>query len=309
MNNQCTDIIPIIVTFNPDATVLLKSLAALLSQGQVQIIVVDNHSRSDVGTIIQHIEKKTPNRINLIKLSLNHGLGEAYNKGIAIARKLNATHILLLDQDSIPEQDMISKLHCTYQDLENQGIPVAAVAPRYRYPASSKLSQFVRVASFGLTRIACSEHSTHYVRADFLISSGSLISLRVLEQVGGMDEGLFIDHIDTEWCFRAQAKGFTLYGVCDAVMQHSLGDRQARFWWGRWRNISFHQSFRYYYMFRNSVLLWQRPYMPIVWKRADLLRLIYLFFFFAVFSPNRLTNLRMMIKGLRDGFNQRTGKL
>jgi rhamnosyltransferase len=302
-----TDIVPVIVTYNPDESTLIANLTALLSQVQ-NIVIVDNDSIRDVAEITKHLDKARFSRINLIKLQHNNGLGKAFNTGISVARDLNAAFVLLMDQDSIPESDMLSKLHDAYQYLKKQGISVGAVAPRYRGSTSSQLSQFVRISRFGLARIT-NDDDTNYTRADFLISSGSLIAMQALDQAGGMDDELFIDHIDTEWCFRAQSKGFALYGVCDAIMQHSLGDKQIRFWWGRWRNISFHQPFRYYYTFRNSILLWQRPYMPAAWKRADKLRILSLLFFFTLFSPNRITNLRMMLKGMKDGSNRRTGKL
>lgn len=307
MKKLHTDVVPIIVTFNPDESTLIDNLTSLLSQAQ-NVVIVDNDSTRNVTEIIQRLDKECFNRINLIKLPHNGGLGKAFNTGIAVARDLSAAFVLLMDQDSIPDSDMMSKLHDAYQNLEKQGILVGAVAPRYRDSASSQLSQFVRISRLGLARISNDENTNH-LRADFLISSGSLIAMHVLDQVGDMDVGLFIDHIDTEWCFRAQAKGFALYGVSDAFMQHSLGDKQIRIWWGRWQNVSFHQSFRYYYMFRNSVLLWQRNYMPITWKRADMLRVLYFLLFFTAFSPHRKTNFHMMLKGLWDGFNNRTGKL
>lgn len=307
MKKLYTDIVPIVVTYNPDESILIANLTALLSQVQ-NVVMVDNDSKCDVTEITQRLDKACFDRVILIKLQHNDGLGKAFNTGISVARDLNAAFVLLMDQDSIPESDMLSKLHDAYQDLEKMGILVGAVAPRYLDSTASQLSQFVRISRFGLARITNNDN-TNFTRADFLISSGSLIAIQALDQVGGMDDELFIDHIDTEWCFRAQSKGFALYGVCDAIMQHSLGDKQIRFWWGRWRNISFHQPFRYYYMFRNSILLWQRPYMPAAWKRADKLRIISLLFFFTLFSPNRIANLHMMLQGLRDGFNGRTGKL
>jgi rhamnosyltransferase len=302
-----TDIVPVVVTYNPDESTLIANLIALLSQVQ-NVVIVDNDSRRDVTEIAQRLDKACFDRVNLIKLQHNNGLGKAFNTGISVARDLNAAFVLLMDQDSIAKSDMLSKLHDAYQDLEKMGILVGAVAPRYRDSTYSQLSQFVRISRFGLARIT-NDDNTNLSRADFLISSGSLIAMQALDQVGGMDDELFIDHIDTEWCFRAQSKGFSLYGVCDAIMQHSLGDKQIRFWWGRWRNISFHQPFRYYYMFRNSVLLWKRSYMSAAWKRADKLRILSLLVFFTLFSPNRIANLRMMLKGLKDGFKGRAGKL
>lgn len=307
MNKLCTDVMPIIVTYNPDKVILLASLRTLLSQVRT-IIVVDNGSSSNIDEIIQSLKVGIFRRIKVLSLEHNCGLGEAYNAGIAIARSLRATFVLLMDHDSIPASDMLYKLRNAYINLENQGKSVCIVGPRYRDHVTAQLSQFVYITRFGFARSSC-DKTIDYVRADFLISSGSLISIKILDHIGGMDEGLFIDHVDTEWCFRAQSKGFEAYGICSAIMLHSLGDRQTRIWWGRWRTIPFHQPFRYYYMFRNSVLLWQRPYMPLAWKRIDKLRLLYFLIFFTLFSPNRMANLRMMIKGLKDGFNGRIGKL
>ncbi|SCZ85553.1 glycosyltransferase family 2 protein [Nitrosomonas mobilis] len=308
MKHLLTEIVPVVVTYNPAEPTLTANLTALLSQVQY-VVIVDNDSTCDVADIIGHLDKKQHDRINLIKLQHNDGLSSAFNIGIASAHKLNAAFVLLMDQDSIPESDMVKKLHDAYFHLENQGISVAAVGPRYRNPVSGQLSHFVRANRFRLTQVLCHEDRTDYPRADFLISSGMLIAIRTLDKVGDMDAKLFIDHIDTEWCYRAQSSGFSLYGVCNAFMQHTLGDKQIRIWWGRWRNIPFHQPFRYYYIFRNSSLLWQRTYMPVAWKQADMLRILYILLFFTLFSSNRIANLRMMIKGLWDGLNNRSGKL
>lgn len=307
MDKTYTDVIPIIVTYNPDRETLLASINLLLPQVQI-IVVIDNDSNVSIDRIIHSLKEEEYNKIKLIELDRNYGVGRAYNVGISIARSLNTAFVLLLDHDSIPEFDMLGKLYEAFVQLENQDKSVCAVGPRYRNLTGKQLSQFVRIGRFGLTRTSC-DNTHHYVQTDFLISSGTLISIKSLNLIGDMEEDLFIDHIDTEWCFRAKSKGFELYGICNAIMQHSLGDRQTRIWWGRWRLIPFHQPFRYYYMFRNSILLWQRLYMPAAWKRADKLRTLYFLFFFAVFSPNRLANLRMMLKGIKDGLNKRTGQL
>jgi len=307
LKKSCLDIVPIIVTFNPDKIRLLACLRALLPQVK-SIVIVDNGSCPNFNDVIQNLELAKPNCIKLLIQRQNYGLGKAYNIGIDIARDLKVAFVLLMDQDSIPEPDMLHALRSAHIYLENQGKKVGAVGPRYRHHATTEASDFVRLGQFRFIRGACEEQND-LVQADFLISSGSLISLNALNAIGGMDEDLFIDHIDTEWCFRAQSKGFKLYGVCSAVMQHSLGEQRIRLWFGRWRTIAYHQPFRYYYMFRNSVLLWQRSYMSTVWKRADKLRILSLFIFFTLFSSNRIANLRMMLKGLNDGFNRRTGKL
>jgi len=303
----CEDIVPIIVTYNPDEKTLIASIDALLDQVKT-IVIVDNGSIKEVATILQQLRPTQPDALCFLALHQNFGLGKAYNAGIAMARKMHAVFVLLMDQDSIPEPDMLQELRRTHASLLHQGKQVAAVGASYRNQTHQGLAPFTRLTPFGLAKIHCEKHND-YVATDFLISSGSLISIRALDQIGGMDEALFIDHVDTEWCFRARSKGYEVFGACRAVMSHALGERQIRVWLGRWRTIAFHQPFRYYYMFRNSVLLWKRSYMPLAWKRADKLRILSALIFFTIFSPNRLSNLQMMLKGLWHGFNHRSGKL
>lgn len=307
MNQLCDDIVPIVVTYNPDEATLIASLRALLCQAQT-IVIVDNGSANGVAAALHPLEEEKPGALKYQGLQHNAGLGIAYNAGIAIARELRAVFVLLMDQDSIAEPGMLHALRQAHIHLTSQGKRIAATGACYRSDATGQLASFTRLTASGLAKIHC-DGQTRFIRTDFLISSGSLIPVDALNQVGNMDETLFIDHIDTEWCFRAQSKGFEMYGVCSAIMRHSLGERRIRFWWGRWRTIAFHHPFRYYYMFRNSVLLWRRSYMPAAWKRADKLRIFSAFFFFTLFSPNRFANLQMMLKGLRDGFKGRTGKL
>jgi rhamnosyltransferase len=142
-----------------------------------------------------------------------------------------------------------------------------------------------------------------------LISSGALFGRDALEALGLMDEALFIDHLDTEWFLRAEAAGWHSFGVCDAVMDHGLGERTVRVWLGRWRYLPVHQPFRYYYVYRNSVLLWRRSYPSRRWKHTDMLRLAKMFVVFSLFTGQRLRNLGMMVRGIRDGLKGRTGSL
>ena len=125
-----------------------------------------------------------------------------------------------------------------------------------------------------------------------------------------MDEQLFIDHIDTEWFLRAHAKGYTAYGVCDAWMAHGLGERTRKVrGLFRERNVPQHKPFRYYYIFRNSVLLYRRRYVSKKWVWNDMQRLIQIFVFYGLLYPPRLANLRMMLKGIRHGLLNLQGRL
>ena len=142
-----------------------------------------------------------------------------------------------------------------------------------------------------------------------LISSGSLIPISALDTIGEMDEELFIDHIDTEWSLRARSLDWQSYGVCSALMEHRLGEHTFRVWWGRWRYVSIHQPFRYYYIYRNSILLHRRSYADPLWKQADQLRLLLITMFVVLLSNQRLSCIKMIVRGVTDAIRRKTGPI
>ena len=248
--------------------------------------------------------------MHFIKNDQNKGLGFAHNEGLRFALSSNADSILILDQDSLPSNSMVNNLVNELKNIRSSGVKVAAVGSRYYGNHEGHSSYFVK---FGVTKFRhqyCLDDNTDVVfSADVLISSGTLFSREAVTAVGFMDEELFIDHVDTEWFLRAKAMGWQSFGICNAVMNHGLGERTIRIWLGRWRYLPVHKPFRYYYVLRNSVLLWQRQYPSSAWKRIDALRLIKIFFVFSVFVKPRLANLAMMYRGVRDGIKGRTGKI
>ncbi|MBD9563420.1 glycosyltransferase family 2 protein [Pseudomonas sp. PDM09] len=305
MENQVPSVCAVIITFYPDLGNLRK-LTESLSEQVGSIVIVDNGSPVSMDLFASGLNIE--NKPVVLSLGENLGIGHAQNVGIEYARTSGAAYVVLFDQDSCPEKDMVVKLLSAATELESSGVPLAAVAPSYKDFDGGRLSSFVRIGYFGFSRIDCAPGS-RIVEADFLISSGSLIPLSAIAKIGGVDASLFIDHVDTEWCLRAKSKGFKLFGVNDAIMLHSLGDRRTRFWFLRWRTVPYHSPFRYYYMFRNSVLLQQRAYMPLRWKMADFARCLRALVFFGIFSSDRIACVKMMLRGARDGIAGVTGKM
>ena len=292
-------------TFNPDLSVLRDQLRRTVPQVK-QLIVVDNGS-SAVDSIRALVEEFP--KTHWFSLGENRGLGYAHNLGIGKALEGGAGSVLILDQDTLPEADMVSVLAETLVSSSAPDSRVAAVGARYVGAQNSHPSFFVQFRRFRFKKCFCAEGAHRQViPADVLISSGALFSASALREIGSMDEGLFIDHVDTEWFLRAYHQGWRSYGVCDAVMRHSLGERTIRVWLGRWRYLPIHKPFRYYYIYRNSVLLYRRSYPTIRWKQTDILRLLMMFVIFAVFAGDRVENLKMMCRGIADGLNGVTGQ-
>lgn len=292
----------VVVTFHPDYECLKHLVASLVRQVD-SIVVVDNGSASRVlrSVLVPAGEAD----VELIENGTNLGIAAAQNRGIQLARAKRCSHVVFFDQDSQPSSDLIAKLLGALDELVLQDQACAVVGPSVWDGRLGCSTPFVRFGPWGVTRIACPAGSSDLVCSDFLISSGMMIPLKVLDIVGPMDEALFIDNVDLEWCFRARNMGIPLFGVCGVRMAHALGDQVFRL--GRYL-VHRHGPIRQYYMMRNRILLYKRVYSPWAWVIQDFFRVLVKIVFFAlVFSP-RWKNVVMMLRGAWDGMRGVAGK-
>lgn len=292
----------VVVSYQPDPAALAALVEAI--SGQVgAVVLVDNASDGDWQESLAAVLVSRGGA--LLQQTSNIGLAAAQNAGIAWARSKGFAHVLLLDQDSDPDAGMVAALLHALHALSSAA-SVAAVGPRFHDLREDRDAPFVRVR-FPLNRKLWCGTSTQTVACDFLISSGTLIPMAVLDQVGVMDADLFIDNIDMEWGFRAIARGFSLHGVCAATMHHRLGDARRELPLGLGQ-IVVHGPSRLYYMMRNRVRLYRLPHTPRRWIAQDLPRVFVKLLLFGVFIAPRRRNLRAMLRGLGDGLRGRHGE-
>jgi rhamnosyltransferase len=293
-------IVAIVVTYQPDLDKLFELLSAVAPQVSYSV-VVDNGSSSN---ILHSVESAYPGAINSIALKSNLGIATAQNIGISRARELGADYVLLSDQDSITHHSMVRELLSAAEKIGATGKQVACVGPRYLDDRQQNPPPFIRVTGLTLKRCACLTEDS-VVPVDYLIASGCLIPMRVLDQVGDMREDLFIDYVDIEWGLRARQFGFQSYGVCAAKMVHSLGDQPIEF---LGKKLPLHSPLRHYYHFRNAVLLYKERWVPGNWKLVDGRRLLLKYVFYSVFGKPRMAHWRMMTVGVWHGLRGRAGK-
>lgn len=289
----------IIVTYQPDLDDLARLVAAVSPQVG-RLIVVDNGSQADLqGWLLRQAPA-----VRFMPLGANYGIARAQNAGIDAARTDGADYVLLLDQDSVPAPDMVSRLVEAAEAKRAGGIRVAAVGPRYEDARQMNPVPFIRVEGLRLARRTCPSPAA-VVEVDYLIASGCLIPMAALDVVGGMREDLFIDYVDIEWGLRAGREGYRSFGACAALMSHTLGDDPVYF---RKRYIPVHSPLRHYYHFRNAVWLYRQPWPKANWKIVDGLRLVRKFVFYSLMTPPRLKHAGMMALGIAHGLTGRMGK-
>lgn len=297
---DATRVCAVIVTYGPDPALLRRVVDSVLQQVG-HLVVFDNGSSSvDVAVLLGNREG-----VSIVASACNVGLGSALNRAYERAQVLGFDYVLLMDQDSLLAPGMVDLLGTALVELSSDE-RVAAIGPQFRDSRSGMLAPFVR---FGFPfnhklrggpgqRIFC----------DFLITSGSLIPMTALRDIGAMDEVLFIDNLDMDWCFRAKRSGHALYGICDAQMTHSIGEELLP---SRTKpdGVIVHKPFRLYFIMRNRVLLYGRAYTPRVWIAQDVPRLLLKLIGNSVFLAPRWVRLRFMLKGLWDGIRGKAGPL
>jgi rhamnosyltransferase len=281
----------VIVAYQPNAATLHKVAAAITTQVD-GVLIIANDSAAWSFT--------PPRDVSLAKQDTNRGLGAAYNLAAGWARTRGATHLLLLDQDSVPGPGMVGAL----REAFGQTSAVAAAGPLWRDTRSGQNGYFLRFSRWGVRKIRPA--AGEIVPVDFLISSGSLISLDAFDDIGRFDEELFVEHVDTDWVLRARAKGYRLFGVANAQLDHTFGEAVLFVGLpGLRRQIFLYPPERNYYLLRNSITLSRRRYVPWRWALHDISRTILFMLFYLIFVPPRRERLRPMVRAVRDGLNMK----
>ncbi|MCU7935381.1 MAG: glycosyltransferase family 2 protein [Candidatus Thiodiazotropha sp. (ex Dulcina madagascariensis)] len=299
--SESHNILAIVVTYHPESKALIRLLDGLEKQVD-GILIVDNGSGNAFS---QLLEKRHRENEHLIPLEENLGVAAAQNAGIAEARRRQADYVILFDQDSEPAPDMVEQLHAVVKAKTAAGIKLAGVGPRYLDARQDNPPPFIKIKGIKVERQPCNGANT-VVDVDYLISSGCLIPMETLTQVGDMQETLFIDYVDIEWGLRAKSQGYRCFGVCAAAMRHDLGDTPIEFFA---RTLPLHSPLRHYYHFRNALWLYRQGWLPIRWKLADGWRLLLKYGFYTLFAKPRHLHWWMMTKGIWHGMSGKMGKL
>lgn len=289
------------VTFNPDMELLSAQLCALPEKSLK--VLVDNASMPSINALIEDLVVRIPNTRLLLNPS-NLGLAAAINRGVRAVSDWSpqTRFVLMLDQDSEPTPNSIQTLVESFHALEVDGHMVGCVGPSLQDYDTGLFHGFHQFTRLTWKRVYPIEGSIVPIPCANLNGSGTLAPVELLLRMNGLDESLFIDHVDTEWAFRVLAAGYELWGLPNAVFIHRMGQASVRFWCLGWRIWPHRTPQRHYYLFRNATILMRRHYVPGVWKTWAIAKLTLTFFVHLFLDPARFLQIAAMFRGVRDGF-------
>lgn len=287
-------VIGVMSTFGPDDSVVTRARG---HSTQLDHLVVVDDGSSDSSSL----DALSEPRFDVIKLPVNSGIAAALNAGIRRALELQADYVLSLDQDSVLEDGYVASLLATF-DSARQPTRLGAVLTDCVNGAPSTPPAF-SPEGFGLVNEG--------------IQSGMLVSADCLRDVGLMDERLFIDCVDIEFCLRARDHGWRIAVAPGSNIIHSLGRQEPLRPFGIQRYVDrvpetyqYHPPFREYYITRNNIDLFlryvrQRP----GWALRVIKREAGPHFNLLTSGPHRAKHALAIIVGLWHGIIRRRGKI
>jgi len=274
----------VVVLYYPTLNAIEDIISSI---NEYNIYLIDNTPENDIKYSLYNFDNTS-----YIKNKENKGIAFAQNIGIKRALNDGCEYVAFFDQDSLLSEDLIDKLIQEYNRIEKSEYKIGVLGP---LPINLDNNQPYK------QRVLKKIDDLEIFITDMVISSGMLVKSFVFERVGLMDEDLFIDGVDFEFCWRLQEAGFKCFVTYKIKLLHKVGKDDTSF---MGFPIIISSPIRYYYMYRNYFKLAFRNYVPLSWKLKNLVKRVF-FLFYALTLDDRKNIYRNILKGVLDGFSKK----
>ena len=270
----------IIVTYNPNIDEFYKYYQTNRQEVDY-VIIVDNSEDLSIRKTLLSLNIDTNTEI--IQLKENYGIAYAQNVGIKKAQELQKLqYLLFLDQDSLLLKGTLDQYKQSYKFLMKN----------------------YKVAALGIGNNQQSKEK--FIEVNQIISSGTFSPIKVFDDIGYFDESLFIDFVEYDWCWRAKAKGYSIFSINDISLIHMRGN-------GVINILGFSMvlpsNIRLYYQYRNFLFLLHKAYVPLTWKIKMFIKMFIKIPLYFIYLPKRRKTFQYILKGIRDYFFNKKGKI
>ena len=278
----------IVTTYNPNINDFENAFKTYAGQAALVVIVDNSTSKNNQ---LEQLCTKYEN-VHFISMQDNLGIAKAQNFGTRYAIDNDYELFIEIDQDSSLPNDYVRKILFSYNQLAEKNIKVAGIGP-----------------------LAMREDGFFYggrqpnigpVMVDKTHSSGFLFNKHAFDVIGSKNEGLFIDFVDWEWCWRAKHHGFDVFVDTSVWIEHKLGNGHKKiFFW----EVGVPAPIRHYYQYRNSCLISSLEYVPLTWKVKRAVIHLLKIPIFVLFFDKPFLRVRYALTGIKDCFVGRYGRI
>ncbi|WP_298267865.1 glycosyltransferase family 2 protein [Geobacter sp.] len=266
-----------------------------LAYPEVRLLVVDNGSTDDS---VEKLRRRFPD-LELILTGMNLGFAGGNNVGIRYALEHGADYIWLLNNDAIVDPNALTALVCVAEENELVGM-VGSKIPFFEKPhllwyagAVLDTEKPYRSGHRGLGEEDRGQYDVPE-QTGYVTGCSLLVRRQVVEEIGLLDEGLFLYFEDSDWCARARRAGWKLFYAPQSVVLHKVSSSIG----------GAGSPFMRYYLARNLLYFVAKNYPGTLFRTV-------LFDVYAnVLVPikkGKFSSALWAIRGMRDFFLKRKG--
>ena len=198
---QAFRILTTIVTFNPDISSLTKNLDKISRQVDA-VLLFDNNSNNQ-----EEIKNKSfAQNVKAFFNSQNQGLPINYNRAIQYGLKNGFDYLLILDQDSVFDDNFLTEYR---KNIFDNSICLVPLLVHSNKNYNDSYSTRTKGETESILRS---------------INSGTLLNLKALPVQLRFDEDLFIDCVDFDFFEKIRKLDFKVLRVNSAKLHISLGN-------------------------------------------------------------------------------------
>jgi GT2 family glycosyltransferase len=267
-----------------------------------ETVVVDSASQDNTREVLASKYKQ----VTVISLATNEGIGGAVATGLDYAALTKGYDwVWILDADSIPASDALESLIGAL-DVRIEADPAIGMLASSPKHSGTKLSYSGLVWDKGWRSPGKQELHNGAWSVDAVISSGSLISREVVQDIGLPRADFFMDFVDFEYCLRMRRAGYKILVVAQSTLEHTIGEPRTVKVLGFSHAWGVHSPWREYYFSRNYLVM-IKAYYPD-WRSTAyvIAKLVRHALAILLFGVSKIACLRMMWLGYLDG---RAGRL
>jgi GT2 family glycosyltransferase len=243
----------IILNWNNKADTLdcLRSLQGI-DYPAYETIVVDNGSMDDS---VSAIKLQYPG-LALVETKKNLGFAGGNNEGIKLALQKDADYVLLLNNDTVVDSKFLDRLVDAAERSPDAGI----VGPKIYYFKEPDRIWFaggkINYRSGNTSHIGeleLDEGQYDEVRdTDFITGCAMLIRRKVLDDIGFLDDRMFLYYEDSDFCARAHRHGYRIRFVPSSRIWHKVSSTASKV-----------KDIQFYYGTRNMILFEKHNARPL----------------------------------------------
>ena len=276
----------VVILYNPGSETV-ENILSYLTRLQKLYVIDNSKNKSSISNGISMMEN-----VNYLHDGQNEGMAKRLNQACKLAIEDGFEWLLTMDQDSFFSQENISAYTTCLEKLSNKE----------------------QIAMTGVEYLAKKDKGAvcKVKETTSLITSGSIVNLKLFEQIGGFDEALFIDQVDFEYCYRSISKGFKIIQYENIFLEHALGESSVHKSLKTFKSTSrsLHSPVRLYYMSRNYFYIkskYKQDFRAEVEAiKKDLYNRIKNNL---LYNKNRLSALKFLILGFIDYKRNKMGKI